>query len=340
MTDTDHDELVDRLRRSLHAKAELTPRVVGRRHRASRRHRGWLPFAAVGVVAAGIAGTAIVTTRSDDPVNVTPSATSSVDGVPASTGVLLSPPPDTPGLRIGTGSNLQPLPGGGYTTGAVSAPSGLVAIVQNDPGEFPRSVPHPSAETLQLDGRRVLTWQNPVRDVRTYAMESSCSNTSIAAISPDEAWTGELRTLLDATTIDPNGSMNVELPEGWTSFGGGRLGPGYQYRFLISVDGAPTEFTVLQRFDTSIGATVRDHEAAEVTVNDAPALIYGEGDLVVTFAAGPDAVSLHGSVDAETLVEIAESLDRYDLTVDLDEARNLYPTIETTTCDRLISITP
>ena len=338
MTDTHDDELADRLRRTLHAKAELTPRVVGRRQPGRSRHVGWMPLAAIGVVAAGVAGTVIVTTRSDNDVSVTPSAASSVDSAPASTGILLSPPPDAPGLRIGTGSNIQPWPGGVYTTGAVSSPSGRVVIIQNDPGEFP-TLFDPSAETRQVGDVSVLTWRG-IGDLRTYALESPCSNTSIAAITPDEAWTGELQNLLDVTTIDPDGSMHIDLPEGWTTYGAGRLGPGFRYEFTIAVDGITTPFTVLQRFDTDVGATVRHHHATATTFNDAPALTYEEGQFVLTFAAGPDAVSLAGPVDAETLVEVAQSLDRYDLAVDLDAYRNRYRTPEVDTCDRSVAISP
>ncbi len=339
MTDADSGDLADRLRRTLQAKAELTPRVVGRRQPGRPRHVGWwMPLAAIGVVAVGLAGTVIVATRSGDQGNVTPSAASSLDSAPASTGILLSPPPDAPGLRIGTGSNIEPWPGGVYTTGAVSSPSGRVVIIENDPGEFPTLL-DPSAETRHVGDVRVLTWRG-IGDLRTYALESPCSNTSIAAINPDAAWTGELQDLLDVTTIDPTGSMHIDLPPGWTSYGAGRLGPGFRYQFTIPVDGTPTTFTVLQRFDTDVGATIRTHQATATTFNDAPALIYEEGQLVFRFAAGPDAVSLAGPVDAETLIEVAQSLDRYNLTVDLDAYRNRYPANEVDTCDRSISITP
>ncbi len=339
MTDLEKGEFADRLRRTLHAKAELTPRVVGRRPPEHRWHIGWMPLTAIGVVAVGVAATVVVTTRSNDQAKVTPSAASSVDTTPASTGVLLSPPPDTPGLRLGTGSNIEPWPGGGYTTGVVSSPSGLVVIIQNDPGSFPPGVPDPIAESRQVGELTVLTLRG-IGDLRTYALESPCSNTSIAAITTEPAWTGEPQTLLEAITIDPNGSMYIQLPEGWTSYGAGRLGPGYRYEFTVPIDGTPTAFTVFQRFDTDVGATVRHHDATPITFDDAPALIYEEGQLVLTFAAGPDAVSLAGPVDTETLLDIAESLDRRDVTVDLDAYRDRYPTVEADTCDRSISITP
>ena len=85
---------------------------------------------------------------------------------------------------------------------------------------------------------------------------------------------------------------------------------------------------------------VRHHDATPITSNDAPALIYEEGQLVLTFAAGPDAVSLAVPVDTETFVEVAESLDRYNLTVDLDAYRDRYPSVDVDSCDRSISITP
>ena len=72
------------------------------------------------------------------------------------------------------------------------------------------------------------------------------TNTSIAAITAEPAWSGEPQALLEAITIDPNGSMHIHLPERWTSYGAGRLGPGYRYEFTVPVDGIPTAFTVLQ----------------------------------------------------------------------------------------------
>ena len=86
MTDLEKGEFADRLRRTLHAKAELTPRVVGRRRLERPRHVRWIPLTAIGLVVAGVAGTVIVT-RSDDQANVTPSLASSVDTASASAGI-------------------------------------------------------------------------------------------------------------------------------------------------------------------------------------------------------------------------------------------------------------
>jgi hypothetical protein len=331
MTDDDR-ELGDLIRRTLHERAELTPRVVGRRLNSRAPRRYWATLAAAGVVAVGTAGAFIATTRSDGEQNeTTPSPDTSL---PA--GVLLTPPPDTPGLEIRI--NEMPQPGGAYTTGVVSSPDGTVVILQNDPGEFPeRMADSLAAEVRNVDGGRVVTWANGFE--RTYALESPCSNTTAIAATDDDAWSGDLNTLVEATTIDSDGAMTIELPDGWTSYGAGLMGPGFSYRFTIPIDGTPTTFTVLQRFDTQIGATFRNPTATPLSFNGVAALTYGDDHRGIHYNAGPDSISLSGPVDTDTLIEVASALDRYNTTVDLAAARSRFPTIEFTDCQRTITIT-
>lgn len=317
MSDTD-PQLSDLLRRTLQAKAEQTPAVVGRKRSHSPQKARGLPLVAAAVVALGIVGTVLVNTRDR------PDAASDPTATPASTPDLsttdareiVSPPPDAPGLSVSPAPPGPLTPSSGSGTGVIVSPSGTLVVLQNNLGSFPP--PPAPTESREVAGNDVTTW-NEAGGIRVYSFKSGCSSIQLAAITSDEPWTDDMQTVLEQITVLQNGAIALDLPSGWTSYGGGRPGPRYHYEFTMTADGSPVTFQVTQTFDSDIGATVRALDAEPTTINNAQALIYANGALsTVVVEIDGDVVALSASTDQETLSEVAASLGHHGVETSAD----------------------
>lgn len=337
MSDTD-PQLSDLLRRTLRAKAEQTPAVVGRRRSHSPQKARGVPLIAAAVVGIGVLGTVLVNTRDRPDAASDPTATPASAPDPSTTDAreIVSPPQDAPGLSVSPAPPGPLTPSSGSGSGVVVSPTGTLAVLQNDLGSFPP--PPAPTESREVAGNDVTTW-NEVGGIRVYSFTSGCSSIQLAAITSDEPWMGDMQTVLEQITVLANGAIALDLPSSWASYGGGRPGPRYQYEFTMTADGSPVTFQVTQTFDSDIGATVRTLDAEPTTINDAPALIYTNGALsTVVFEFDGDVVGLSASIDQETLSEVAASLGHHGMETSADVSIQRDDTSASPRCDTSVTI--
>lgn len=240
-----------------------------------RRSRALIGLAAAACIALGVGGLVILSGRNTNPtVSDQPTVTTTLMP-PDSTPPTTSPLPNTPGVAVVLAPpadsdvrllSVQDWNTSGGASGAVVAPDGTVFSIYVGPG--PTWLPDTADwETIPSERRGLDTVDG--RDVAAVVDESAPGQIyrtvrddcwSIEIVTADiPMWSDDVTTLIEAIT--PNreveavdeAAVTVDVPDGWTSLGGGRMMQSWTMELQVDIDGTPHDVHLAQRPNAPIG---------------------------------------------------------------------------------------
>lgn len=237
-----------------------------------------LGLAAAACVAVVVGGLVVLSGRNaddpvvDQPTDPRPAATVPPDEPPTTgdldTVVLLAPPADS-GMNVREGS-VQVWGSSAEVSGAVVAPDGTVFTIAVSPVPsrwLPdtadwESIPVERRALDTVAGREVAASIDGSAPDQIYrAVHDDCWNINITTADAP-MWSPDFATLVEAMSTnagierDEGPAVIIDVPDGWTSLGGGAVPAGLDMGFVVEVDGVAHDVSLTQRPDAPVGVMV------------------------------------------------------------------------------------
>lgn len=196
------------------------------------------------------------------PTEVRVATTMPDDSNGATNGVVLAPPP-TGSVELVSAMEFDR---SGTASGALTAPDGSVfsVIVSNGPtwppsGSDWNAIPAERRDVRTVAGRDVAAIIDATAPTQIYrTVRDSCW--TVEVVTADEAtWSDDVTTLIgalrinDSVTSADGAAVSIDLPQGWTSFGGGRMLTSWVMELTVDINGQPHSVHLAQVPNAPVG---------------------------------------------------------------------------------------
>lgn len=298
-----------------------------------QRSRVLVGLAAVAAVAALVGGLVVLSGRDPGPAisdqTLTSTSTPPMSSPPATSplsnpsGVTLLAPAANSDVRL---IALQDWDRSGVATGAVVSPTGTVFsfAVGTGPSWLPD---HPEWDAIPTDERgldtiagrdvaAVVDASAPTQIYRT--VRDDCWSINITSAG-EPLWSDDVATLIDAIATNRNpvpateAAVTVDVPDGWTSLGGGRMLHSWTMTLEVDSDGGTHQVNLAQVPNAPIGVLLSgesnpvafEHNGQQWWSVD---IVTTPGMTTVVGNTGLGAFHITSDLSAEQLVEIVDTL--------------------------------